>query len=171
MNFNAGKFFGILLFSSLLLSCAGQGRSIPVNVNNLFVSTFQNQSSESALERILTDDVIQEFSADGRVEIVSRSDADAILRGSIIRYRNIPVVYNDQDIVEQFKVRMGISVSLIDPRTQETLWTQSDLFRETTYSETQPPVETESDAQERVSEQLARNVVTRAIDGWPYVED
>jgi len=156
---------------ALLASCAGQGRSIPVNVNNLYVSTFQNQSSESSLERILTDDVIQEFLADGRVEVVSRSEADAILVGTVTRYKNIPLVYNDQDIVQQYKVRMEISISLIDTVSRETLWTQPNIFRETTYSETQPPVETELDAQERVSEQLARDVVTSTVDGWPYLDD
>lgn len=171
MNFKARKLLVIVLIFAFLSGCAGQGRSIPVNVNNLYIQTFQNNSSESALESILTEDVIQEFLADGRLEVVQRSEADAILIGTITRYKHIPLIYNDQDIVQQYKVRMEISITLRDATTREVLWTHPDILRETTYSDIQPPIETELDAQERVSEQLARDAVTSTVEGWPYLDD
>lgn len=172
MSFRPRSFALVLaLFLITAVGCAGPSRSIPANVNNLYLETFDNNSTEPALQDILTEDTTQEFLANGQVSLVDRDQADAILTGTIKRYKNIPLIYNDQDIVQQYKVRVEISISLRDADTGERLWTHSNIRRETTYSDVQPPIETELDAQEQVSEQLARDVVTSTVEGWPYMDD
>jgi len=153
-----------------VVGCTNKSGSIPTNVSQIHVPTFQNSSSEPTLEEILTDDVIQEFLADGRVSLVSRAEAEAILLGTIKQYKHIPLMYNDQDIVQQYKVRIEISLALKDAKTGTILWRQPEIRRETRYSDVQPPVETELNAQERVSEQLARDVLTSTVEGWPYFD-
>lgn len=164
---------GLLLCFTLFVTvgCASQGRSIPVNVNNLYIQSFDNNTSETAIEDILTEDVTQEFLSNGQVSLVDKSEADAILIGTIKRYKNIPLIFNDQDIVQQYKLRIEISLALKDVETGDVLWTHPNIRRETTYSDVQPPFETELDAQRRVSEQLARDVVSSTVEGWPYMDD
>lgn len=161
----------LIVLAGFLVGCAGKSRSIPTNVNNLYIRNFNNNTSEPGLEGILTEDVTQEFLSNGQVNLVDREDADAILLGTIKRYKHIPLIFNDQDIVQQYKVRIEISLALKDAQSGDVLWTHSTIWRETTYSDIQVPIETELDAQERVSEQLARDVVSSTVEGWPYMGD
>jgi hypothetical protein len=160
-----------LLAFLLLAGCAGtQSRSIPPNVNDVYLSPIENQSSETGLENILSDMVTQQLLADGRVDLVERENAQVVLIGTITNYQRIPLIYNDQDIVQQYKVRVEMDITLKDPKTGEILNQFDNIFRETTYSDINPPIETEFSAQERVLRKLARDVVSVMVEGWPYLE-
>jgi hypothetical protein len=161
----------LVLMVGFTAGCSTRSRSVPVNVSDLYLKPFDNNTSEPGLGDILTEDATQEFLSSGQVNLVDRSKADAVLIGVIERYKHIPLIFNDQDIVQQYKVRIEISIALKDPETGEVLWTHPDVRRETTYSDVQPPIETELDAQRRVSDMLARDVVTSTVEGWPYMDD
>lgn len=101
---------------------------------------------------------------------MSSNKADVLLTGAITRYQRIPLIYNEQDVVQQYKVRMDISLKLIDPDSKTVLREWDRIFRQTTYSDVIPPIETELEAQERVVRLLARDVVTATVEGWPYLK-
>lgn len=163
---------GVILILLLSLpACAGkQDHSIPADISGLYLAPFENSSSETGLENLLTDEVTQQFLSDGRLSLVSREQADAMLVGEIQRYRRIPLIYNEQDVVQQYKLRVEINLRLLDPETQKVLRSWPMIFQETTYSDVIAPIETELDAQERVLRQLARDVVTFTVEGWPYLK-
>ncbi|MFB6355904.1 MAG: LPS assembly lipoprotein LptE [bacterium] len=167
-----GAIFVVLVVGSMFLlsSCARKSQSIPVNISNLYVPPFKNETNESGLEDLLTDEAIQEFQADANLQLVTKKKADAMLIGRITRYKKIPLLYNDQDVVQQWKLRIEMSLALKDLETGKILWRKPDIFRETTYSDIIPPIETELDAKKRVIRQLARDAVSSTVEGWPYIE-
>lgn len=144
--------------------------SIPTNVNDVYLPPVENQSNETGLENLLTDQVTQQLLADGRVDLVEKSGADVIVQGVITNYQRIPLAYNDQDIVQLYKVRVEMDLALTDPRTGEILRNFERIFRETRYSDINPPIETELDAKQRVVRKLARDVVTTVVEGWPHMK-
>lgn len=104
------------------------------------------------------------------MDLVSKSKSDVVVEGTITNYQRIPLIYNEQDIVQQYKVRIEMDLELKDSESGEVLNQFDNIFRETTYSDVNPPVETELDAQERVLRKLARDIVTTIVEGWPYLE-
>lgn len=165
------RFVPLLLVLAVTAGCAGnQTRSIPANVNSVYFAPVQNDSSEPGLENILTDEATQQILADGRVDLVDQKEADVTVKSTITNYKRIPLIYNDQDIVQQYKVRVEMKIRMLDAETGEVLNQFDNVFRETTYSDVNPPVETEFAAQQRVLRKLARDIVTTIVEGWPYLE-
>ncbi len=172
MNIKNWTFVLFLITILLITGCAAvERRSIPADIRDLAVVPFDNSSAEPGLENILTDEVIQQFLAEGQLNLVKPEQADVILEGNIDRYRRIPLIYDDRDRVQQYRVRVDISFELIDPETGRALRSFENIYRQTSYSDLTPPRETEYDAQERVLYQLARDVVSGVVEGWPYMEN
>lgn len=155
----------------LLFGCATtNSRSIPANVNDVYLAPVDNRTSEIGLSSIITDQATQQLLADGRVDLVNRKKADVVVRSVVTDYQRIPLIYNEQDIVQQYKVRIEMALRLEDAETGEVLNQFDNIFRETTYSDVNPPIETEQVAKERVIRKLARDIVTTVVEGWPYLE-
>lgn len=162
----------VVLFALGLLGCVGRNaeRELPPGAADLYVPPFRNESREIALENLLTEAAVQQFLADGRVNLVDEpGKADVVLRGTIARYSRRPVIFNARDIVQQYRVQMTARLRLMDPDTEEVLREVRGVTRRTFYSDEVAPIETEEDAQQRVVDQLARDVVRRTLRGWPYV--
>ncbi|MFB6346129.1 MAG: LPS assembly lipoprotein LptE [bacterium] len=132
----------VLLFATMVLAGCGTGpsRSLPTNVNDVYLQPIVNKANETGLSTLLTDQVNQQLLADGSVDIVSKKEADVIIDTLITTYKRIPLAYNDQDIPQQYKVRMELNVTLTDPKTGETLREFNNIFRETRYSDINPPI-------------------------------
>ena len=163
--------FGLLACVVILTGCAMESsHSIPTDMRDAAVLPFENNSSEPGLENLLTDESTQQFLADGRLKIVSAAEADVLIQGVITNYRRIPLIYSEQDIVQQYKIRISINFNLIDQETREVLRSFRGIYRETTYSDQIAPIESEYDAQQRVIYQLARDVVSGTVEGWPYLK-
>lgn len=155
----------------VLPSCATrtQHRELPPGTADLYVPPFENTSNEIGLENLLTASTRQQFLADGQVNLVGqKKQADVVLHGSIDGYARRALIFNPQDVVQQYRVRMTVRLELRDPRTGDTLRSLTRVQRQTTYSDRVPPIETEEEAQQRVIEQVARDVVDRTLRGWPY---
>lgn len=164
----------LIVLLVLVLTQTGCGTrnaaSVPSNVNDVHVPPIENRSNETGLENLLTDQVTQQLLADGRVELVDKPEADVIVQGVITDYQRIPLAYNDQDIVQLYKVRVEMALRLLDPETGKVLRQFNRIFRETRYSDINPPIETELDAKQRVVRKLARDVVTTVVEGWPHMK-
>lgn len=172
MNIKSCKVVSVFLILVFLSGCApGERLSIPPDIRDLAVLPFNNSSAEPGLENILTDEVKQQLLAEGRLNLVGTGKADAILDGEIYRYQRMPLIYDERDRVQQYRVRVDIRYRLVDPETEESLRSWDNVYRHTTYSDVIPPIETEYDVQERVLYQLARDVVTSVVRGWPYMDN
>ncbi len=171
MRFQKSVLFGLILISILsVTACGKQPMSVlPTYIKKIAVNNFSNNTVHYGIEDKLTKKVIEEFLRDGRLEIVKTENADAVLTGVIVRYSLEPVSYDAQSVIEQYKLYIGVDVTLHDQVQNTTMWTESNIHEDYTYYVTAKAgqlVETENDAQEAVTDLLSRDVVKRTVVGW-----
>jgi outer membrane lipopolysaccharide assembly protein LptE/RlpB len=165
--------FGIILLFITILSITACGKQpvsvLPTYIKKIAVNNFSNNTVHYGIEDKLTKKVIEEFLRDGRLEIVKTEEADALLTGVIVRYSLEPVSYDAQSVIEQYKLYIGVDVTLHDQVQGTTMWTENNIHEDYTYYVTAKAgqlVETENDAQEAVTDLLSRDVVKRTVVGW-----
>lgn len=161
----------LLLLPICLAGCAYTSTSIlPPHIRRIAVPVFSNATFKAGIEAILTNSVIKEFLSDGRLEISSEERADAILYGKITYYFLDPTRYDPVGRVEEYRIRVLVTISLKDVREGKILWTEENMEGQTTFS----PLggsglspESEDQALMRVIDRLAKDIVLRTIEGWP----
>ena len=82
---------------------------------NVAVPLFENRSQEYGIRELLTEGIINGFIQDGTLEVVNERRAEAVLRGTVLRYRREPYTYDINERVEQYRVYITIEARLEDP--------------------------------------------------------
>lgn len=172
MNYRIRFFGGLLLFSLLFFisACVSMPVSVlPSNIKKIAIHNFSNNTVRYGVEEKLTRKVVEEFLRNGRLEVVNADQADALLTGTIVRYSLEPVSYDAQGVIEQYKLYIGVDVTFKDVAQDTILWTENNIYEDYTYYVTAKAgqlVETENEAQEVVTDLLARDIMRRTVVGW-----
>ena len=161
----------IILFSAFLLSgCGGYVATslLPSYIKKINISSFINKSFRPDLPEKINTIVTREFIADGRLTVAGEQDADAILYGEITNYDLQPLSYSEQMNVQEYKVRIILSIWIKDVKENKILWQENNIevFTTATSSTGGLEVKVESEAINEVIEKIARKIVRRVIDGW-----
>ncbi|HUI67786.1 MAG TPA: LptE family protein [Nitrospirota bacterium] len=106
---------------------SGTGGIVPQGVKTLSVPVFFNATNEPYVDVDVTQAVVEEFLTDGRLKVVSLEDADLALRGKVTTYEVIPLSYNPQSYVQQYRVRMVVEAVLEDLRSKKILWRERGI--------------------------------------------
>lgn len=99
----------------------------------IFVSAFQNQSSEYDLQAPLTNAVSRKFITDTRLRLADPDDADLILEGVILDYSLKGLTFDENDDVSQYLLVITAGVRLSETATGDVLWEDRFVSGETTY--------------------------------------
>jgi outer membrane lipopolysaccharide assembly protein LptE/RlpB len=160
----------LFLCSLTLAGCGKQPVSVlPTNLKKIAIPTFSNATVHYGIEDKLTRKVTDEFLRDGRLEVTDAKKADALLNGNIVYYTLEPVSYDAQGVIEQYKLYIGVDITFKDQTINTVLWTENNIHEDFTYYVTAKAgqlVLSENDAQESVTDLLARDIVRRTIVGW-----
>jgi len=108
-------------------SLSGTGNIVPQGVKTLAVPVFLNATYEPYVDVQVTQAVVEEFLTDGRLKVVSLEDAELALRGKITKYEAIPLSYNPQSFVQQYRVRMVVDAVLEDLRSKKVIWKERGI--------------------------------------------
>jgi Fe-S cluster assembly iron-binding protein IscA len=96
------------------------------DIKNINVPYFGNETPEPNIEIDITQRIIDGIIKDNTLKVVSDKDAEAILEGTIIEYRNDPFTFSKnsaEDIqAEQYRLIIGLRVSLFDRKKNEYVW-------------------------------------------------
>lgn len=121
--------FAMLVFS--LSSCgyhlSGTGGIVPAGVKMISIPVFFNATNEPYVDVEVTQAVVEEFMTDGRLKVTSLEDAELALRGKIVKYELIPLSYNPQSYVQQYRVKLMVEATLEDIRTKKVLWQEKGI--------------------------------------------
>ncbi len=98
------------------------GGIVPEGVKTISIPVFFNGTNEPYVDVEVTQAVVEEFLTDGRLRVVSLEDADLALRGRITKYEVIPLSYNLQSNVQQYRVHLVVEAVLEDLRAKKILW-------------------------------------------------
>jgi hypothetical protein len=100
---------------------------VPEGVSTISVPVFFNATNEPYVDVEVTQAVVEEFLTDGRLKVVSLEEANLALHGKITKYEVVPLSYNPQSYVQQYRVRLVVDASLEDLRSKKVLWQEKGI--------------------------------------------
>lgn len=118
-----------LVVACLFTGCdAAVKRTLPDSVKSLYIEPFQNFSEQSLLPAALSDEMRRAFRLDGRVAVAELpARADAVLGGTLTVYQKDPSRYDRNNIVQEYNLRIGADLTLVNPGSGQTLWPEPVL--------------------------------------------
>lgn len=155
---------------ALILGAGGciygfRGGGLPSHVKTVAVLPFDNRTGEPALTQEVFSNIRD--AVEGRLGLrpASEANADAIVRGEIVRYEpDIPLSYQagvGQVEVTRRRVQITVNVEIFDQRQGKALWRQNGLTVDGEYT---PPAET--DGRKVALAKLVTQVVEGAQSQW-----
>jgi len=136
--------------------------SMGSGIETIAVPVFENKSVEFGIAEELTSGVIDEFVSDNTLKVIPKSNADAILSGTIARYDRVAYTYDENDQVQEYKVNITVSVNL--SKSDGTIvWEEAALNAYGIYSADN---ETEEDGKARAIAKVAEDIVNLTIRDW-----
>ena len=142
------------------------GGGLPPSIKTVALLPFDNQTAEPTLTQevaVKVRDAVQ-----GRLGLrqASESQADAVVRGTIVRYEpDLPVQYTggeDRTVnVTRRLVQITVSVEILDQHQNKPIYQRSGLLLEGEYAPGQ-----ERDGREKALDKLVTNIVEGAQSQW-----
>jgi outer membrane lipopolysaccharide assembly protein LptE/RlpB len=177
--------FMVTLFI-ILSSCTSPYEQVvqllPEHIKKVYVRPFGNNTNQFGIESKFTNEVIEEIINSGRLSLVNKEkDADGILTATIKKYILQPLTYDMNNVAEQYKMWIIVSVSLVDNDNNVILWTEPnmegiqiycDINRRARRANEEDSIGeeiSEEEARQIVWTKMSRNIVRRVIKGFGSV--
>lgn len=118
----------LLLLPVLLGGCGYTVHgTLPSHINTVAVPIFLNRTPEPAIESLITRAVVEAFSTNGRLKVVSSGQADAILDGEIIGYSVSSIAFDRDANVRLYRLLVIVNLRMRDVRRNAVLFQQNDV--------------------------------------------
>lgn len=130
---------------------------------------FKNLTTRFELDLKLTQGVVNELVARGKVEIVADvQSADAVLLGEIISFNVNPIAFSGQATADRFNIIVVAKIILRDLLNQRILFSNPSYVYVEEYRVPEgADFETlETEALDRVAEKFARSLVNTILEGF-----
>ncbi|MCP4624826.1 MAG: hypothetical protein GY850_15070 [bacterium] len=148
---------------------AGQGQ-FPKGVEQIFIETFENRTSKTGIERVVTNQIIFEFTRQrGKSLAGSVETADAVLKGVIRKIRTQTISRVGTEVASEREVVMTIDLRLVSQGRGEVIWAARGITDRQPFDVTDDKLETdrnESIALARLSERMSERVFSRLTNDF-----
>jgi outer membrane lipopolysaccharide assembly protein LptE/RlpB len=160
----------LLLASGCGYHTLGAATHLPPDVKTLAVPVFTTHTDSNGTETALTEAVVREFITRTRFRVTtdSGSDADAVLRGTILKQSVMPLTYNAAtQQSSSFVITIVASVTLTAHDGRVLYENKNYVYREQYQSTTDLPTFIQEDpaAIQRLSREFARRLVADVLEG------
>jgi outer membrane lipopolysaccharide assembly protein LptE/RlpB len=161
----------LLGFSGCGYHAVGAATHLPPDVKTLSVPVFATRTETYHSETVMTGAVIREFAARTRFRVTpsENSDADAVLRGTILKETIAPLTYNaSTQESSSFLITMVVSVTLTGRDGKLLYENKNYVFRQQYQSTTDLPTFLRENPAglERLSREFARQLVSDVLEGF-----
>lgn len=157
-----------ILLVALLAGCfpyGFAGGGLPAHIDTVAIIPFDNETSSPEVQRELFDLMRREMRGRLGVRDASESKADAIVRGTILRYDvDIPIGVSAnpaQSLTARRKLQIVLDVEIVDQSTGKALWQKKGLIVEGEYAE-----RNERDGRRAALQKAVNDVVEGAQSQW-----
>jgi outer membrane lipopolysaccharide assembly protein LptE/RlpB len=178
--------FGGILFKQsrsiyLIILCAisvsacgyrfsGQGQ-FPEGVQHIFIEVFDNRTSKTGIERVVTNQVIFEFTRQRQNSLVdSAANADAVLKGTVRTIRTQTVARVGTEVASQREVVMILDLTLVRQNGGQILWAAKGVQDRQVYDVAQQSQlitsQSETDAIAVLSERISERVFNQLTNNF-----
>lgn len=164
-------FIVVLLSGGCGYHTAGKVSTLPVEIHVLSVPTFVNQTHSYRVEQVITAAVVHELTTRTQYKIVDHkdSDADATLRADVIQTTAAPLTYDSTTgRATSSLVTVTLNVSLVNRKGTVVYSNPNYTFREEyeISRELSSFFDEESPALQRMSQDIARSLVSNILEGF-----
>jgi len=172
--FKQYKTIGLLILCIALVSAcgyrfAGQGQ-FPKGVEHIFIEVFDNRTSKTGIERVVTNQVIFEFTRQREQSLASSTEnADAILKGVVRTIRTQTISRVGTEVANEREVIMTVDLKLIKQDGGEVIWAAKGIKGRQAYDVSDNKLETdrnESLALARLSERMSERIFSRLTNDF-----
>ncbi len=140
------------------------GGGLPPNIRTIAVLPFDNQTPIPELQRDVFDALRTQLFQRLNLRDASESKADAIVRGSIVKYdADVPVGYSagGQSTQARRQLQLVVDVAIIDQSSGRTLYERKALTEKADYAERQ-----EVSGRQQAVQQLVTDLIEGAQSQW-----
>ena len=166
----------IVLFSVLLsLTACGYrftgGGYFPADVQRIFITIFDNKTSEIGVENALATAVTREFTTRANASAVaaSRSSADAVLSGAITSIRIAPIARSSETVSDEARLVITVNARLTANGGGE-IWATNAVTATETYkiqqNDNQFTESSKNAALDRAAVRLAEQLYSRLVQNF-----
>lgn len=150
---------------------AGASVRAPSNWKTIAVPAFKNDTTRYRIEQRFTQDVIREFIYRTKYRMVQdEAAADAVLHGEVVSIETAPILFNGTTgEVTAMLITVHTKVQLVDTKTGKAVYSNNDMVFRQEYqisSDVQSFFEESDPALERMSKDLAAEIVSNALEGF-----
>jgi hypothetical protein len=158
-----------LLMFLLVLGCSYSVRmNIYPHLRNVAIMPFEDRTLEIHLAEELRDSLISSFQRDGRLRI-SYEDPDSRIEGQIVEYENNIFGYDLDQNIEEYQVRLTVSLTFTDLVRNEVIWENKALMlseRYTPLSTEEVRFKTEEEALQELYKKLFETIIRNTLESW-----
>lgn len=154
----------------ILVSCRirPRVRTLPEEINSVYVPMFINNTYEPGLEEIATRATVEAFLSDGRLEVVPESEADAVVQCVLTDFNNRMSSTESDDFPLMNIMEVGCVVNLFRPKERMEPMNVYDEFtvsRSYVSDARRMTFIAPDDAREDIMNGLGRRVVLEVLTG------
>jgi outer membrane lipopolysaccharide assembly protein LptE/RlpB len=158
----------LLLLAALLAGGCGYTvrGTLPSHINTVAVPIFRNRTPEPAIEGFITRAVVEAFSTNGRLKVVSSGQADAVLDGEITSYSVSSIAFDKDSNVRQYRLVVTLNLKMRDVRRGGLLFQQNGVTEQADFRVQDVVAQTisrEETALRAAAVDIARSIVSLAI--------
>ncbi len=156
----------IILLWSFFSACGYRftgGGSLPSGITSISIEMFENRTSETGVETIITNDLIYEFTRHEQVVLTGKDKADAVLTGVIISISSRTISRKGEYTSNERRLELKVDLQLKD-KSGGVIWFAKDVSDNEAYKVLTKKQATERNkkvAIERLSKRLAENIFNR----------
>jgi hypothetical protein len=146
----------------------GTGGTLPAAIRRIRVPLFENRTTIFQLDLKLTQAVIDEFVARGKVEITTdAAKADAILIGRILSCTATPVAFSNKT-ADRYEIHVVTEITLKESKTDTVLFTNPSYPFKTDYQVPQGSDfdSSQSKALDILAQLYARSLIVAILEGF-----
>ena len=160
----------LFLIAFIFSSCAvvPRQRTLPQHIRSVYIPMFQNQSYEPGLEELITSYAIDEFLADGRLQVVQKSNADIIITGTIRKYYTQVSDFEDDEFPSASFAEASANVAVEENFQPKRKLAEFGNVKAKIYYTSDPRriiEDVDVDVKDKLMRELARRIVLEVIKG------
>lgn len=173
-----------LLMVLICMVTAGCGYTtaslLPADLDSIYIDNFKNEidfteevssrrptySYFPGLETDITRSVIDAFIFDNNLEVKGEDVSTLMLKGALVDFRQLPLSYDKNDNVVEYRLEILVNIELYDERSNEIMWVENKFMGQSSYTISGPNALTQAQAVKKAVKDLATRIVERTVEAW-----
>lgn len=140
--------------------------TLPSHIRTIAVPIFENRTLQPNVDSIITRAVVQALATDGRLRVVRRADADALLEGQVTGYSVGAIAFNQALNIQEYRLGVTLNLTMRDLRRNTVLFQQAGVAEQADFRVVGPvstTIDLEEAALTQAADVIARNIVSLVI--------